>query len=227
MTPVHLLNCHQPLSFCRGQSVIRKARISDLPGIVSIHQKAFASFFLTRLGGAFLRRYYKLVLDYSPGIFLVSEGRSGLEGFACGFVDPERFYGLMSKNKWSFALPILSAVVRRPSLVPQIARSMKRVEKQVSHRVARSCELASIAVMPEVSGRGVGKALVNAFLKQAWSLGAQHIHLDTEAGDNESANMFYHKAGFQFSRRFQKYEGRWMNEYVIHRASVSERLRMV
>jgi len=227
MTPVHLVNCHQPLSLRRGRSVVRKARISDLPGIVSIHQKAFANFFLTRLGRAFLRRYYELVLDYSQAIFLVSEGRSGLEGFACGFVDPERFYGLMSRNKWSFALPILSALVRRPSLVSQIVRSMQRVEKQASHRVARSCELSSIAVMPEVSGRGVGKALVNAFLKQAWSFGAQHIHLDTEAGDNEPANAFYHKAGFQLSRRFQKYKGRWMNEYVIHRASVSERLRTV
>jgi ribosomal protein S18 acetylase RimI-like enzyme len=101
------------------------------------------------------------------------------------------------------------------------------VEKEASHQLARSCELSSIAVMPQMGGRGVGRALVNAFLKQAWSLGVQHVHLDTEAGANEPANAFYRKAGFQHSRRFQKYKGRWMNEYVIHGAPASERLRIV
>ena len=224
MTPVQLVNCHQPLSFHREPSAIRKARIDDLPGVVSIHQKAFDNFFLTRLGRSFLLRYYQLVLNYSQGIFLVSEGRSGLEGFACGFVHPERFYVLMSHNKWFFALPILSAVVRHPSLIAQIVHSVQRVEKQASHQAARSCELSSIAVMPEAGGKGVGRALVNSFRKQAWLLGAQHIHLDTEAGDNELANAFYRKAGFQHSRRFQKYKGRWMNEYVIHGAPASERI---
>ena len=226
MTPVTSVNCRQPFGLYQGKSVIRKARIGDLPDIVSIHQKAFDNFFLTRLGGAFLHRYYQLALSYSPGIFLVSEGCSGLEGFACGFLRPKKFYALMSHNKWLFALPILSAVVRHPSLVTQIVRSVKRVEKEASHQ-ARSCELSSIAVMPQMAGRGVGRALVNAFLKQAWSLGAQHVHLDTAAGEEEPANKFYRKAGFQHSRRFQKYEGRWMNEYVIHRAPASERLRMV
>jgi ribosomal protein S18 acetylase RimI-like enzyme len=224
MTPVPLVNCHQPFSLRREESVIRNAEIGDLPDIVSIHQKAFDNFFLTRLGRSFLLRYYQLVLDYSQGIFLVSEGRSGLEGFACGFVHPERFYLLMSHNKWFFALPILSAVVRHPSLVAQILRGVQRVEKEASHQVARSCELSSIAVIPQMSGKGVGRALVNAFLKQAWSLGAQHLHLDTEAGENEPANSFYRKAGFQHSRRFEKYKGRWMNEYVIHRTLASERL---
>jgi len=227
MTPVPLVNCHQPFSLRREESVIRKARIADLPAIVSIHREAFDNFFLTRLGRAFLHRYYQLVLSYSQGIFLVSEGRSGLEGFASGFLHPEKFYVLMSHNKWFFALPILSAVVRHPSLVAQIVRSVQRVEKEASHQAARSCELSSIAVMPQMGGRGVGRALVNAFLKQAWLLGAQHVHLDTEAGENEPANTFYRKAGFQHSRRFQKYEGRWMNEYVIHRAQPSERLRTV
>ena len=227
MTRVPLVNYHQPRSLRREESLIRNARIGDLPDIVSIHQKAFENFFLTRLGRSFLLRYYQLVLNYSQGIFLVSEGRSGLEGFACGFLHPDRFYALMSHGKWDFAFPILSAVVRHPSLVAQIVRSVQRVEKQASHQAARSCELSSFAVLPQMGGRGVGRALVNAFLKQAWSVGAQHVHLDTEAGENEPVNTFYRKAGFQHSRCFQKHKGRWMNEYVIHREPISERLQTV
>jgi len=41
-----------------GRHVVRAARIHDLPGIVDIHQKAFSDFFLTQMGGGFLRNYY-------------------------------------------------------------------------------------------------------------------------------------------------------------------------
>ena len=207
--------------------MVRKATKVDLPGIVSVHEKAFNNFFLTRLGRGFLRRYYEMVLSYREGILLVSGGPGGLDGFACGFVDSDKFYALMRKNKWNFVLPILSALVRHPSLVVQIVCRMQHVENQAAHGVARACELSSIAVTPEVSGRGVGMALVNAFLKQAWSLSAQHIYLDTDADDNEPVNVFYQKAGFQFCCRFQKFKGRWMNEYVIHRLPGGERLRVV
>src|SRR5690242_7972863 len=60
---------------------VRRAERADLPGIVAIHQKAFSHFFLTQLGGAFLYRYYELVLRYRAGILLVSEESDGLEGF--------------------------------------------------------------------------------------------------------------------------------------------------
>lgn len=70
----------------RQSSLVREATANDLPGIVSIHQRAFSNFFLTRLGGEFVRRYYALVLDYPAGIVLVSESRGILDGFACGFL---------------------------------------------------------------------------------------------------------------------------------------------
>ena len=196
---------------------VRRAERADLPGIVAIHQKAFSHFFLTQLGGAFLYRYYELVLRYRAGILLVSEGSDGLEGFACGFADPEEFYALMRRRRRSFALPVLAALVRRPSLVAQIIRGMRRVERQASQRTARSCELSSIAVSPDAAGRGVGKALVKAFLDAAWSWGAHHVTLDTDADNNEPANALYQSSGFQFCRRYEKCKGRWMNEYMIHR----------
>jgi ribosomal protein S18 acetylase RimI-like enzyme len=203
---------------------VRKAEQADLPGIVTIHLEAFKNFFLTRLGRGFLQRYYELVLRYRAGILLVREGRSGLEGFACGFVDPEEFYGLMSSSRGMFALPILSAVLRHPSLLANIFNSVQRVEAQAAQTSARSCELSSVAVRPEARGKGAGKALLKAFSEQAWSLGTQYVYLDTDADDNEGANALYRNAGFQFCRRFQKKKGRWMNQYVLDRATANEGL---
>ena len=196
---------------------VRRAQEIDLPGIVTIHQEAFSHFFLTQLGRVFLYRYYRLVLRYRAGILLVSEGSGGLDGFACGFADPEEFYALMRRRRRSFALPVLYAVFRRPSLASRIISGTRRVGQQASQRTVQACELASIAVSSGAGGRGVGKALVRAFLDEAWSSGAQHVSLDTDADANETANTLYQRSGFQFCRRYEKCKGRWMNEYIMHR----------
>ena len=204
--------------------MVRQARTDDLAGIVSIHQKAFSHFFLTRLGTEFLRFYYELVLNYHAGIVLVSEGRDSLEGFVCGFVDPAEFYRLMWRNKWPFVLPALSALVRHPSLAAKILYGIQRIQTSASQVSACSCELSSIAVAPEAGGNGLGKTLVQAFLEQSWSMNAQCVYLTTDTEDNDRANALYREIGFQQARCFLQRKGRWMNEYVMHRQTASERL---
>jgi ribosomal protein S18 acetylase RimI-like enzyme len=196
--------------------VVRTATTNDLPGIVNIHQKAFSHFFLTQLGSEFLRNYYGLVLDYRAGIMLVSEGPEILEGFACGFVDPAEFYQLMWRSKRIFAMPVLAALVRAPSLAAKVLSGVHRIHAPESEWPARSCELSSIAVAPETSGNGLGKVLMRAFLAQARSMDAQCVYLTTDADGNDAVNAFYRDVGFKPTRRFLQRKGRWMNEYVIN-----------
>jgi len=209
------MNQH-PSKIGERNGVVRKATADDLPGIVSVHQKAFAHFFLTQLGGEFLRKYYGLVLSYHAGIILVGERRGVLEGFACGFLDPAEFYQLMWRSRRTFALPVLSALVRHPSLATKVLYGVCRIQTPPSDWPARSCELSSIAVAPEMSGNGTGKALMRAFLAQARSMDAQCVYLTTDADGNDAANAFYRDIGFQHTRQFLQRKGRWMNEYVIN-----------
>ncbi|HWB85970.1 MAG TPA: GNAT family N-acetyltransferase [Bryobacteraceae bacterium] len=209
---------------------IREATPNDIPGIVTIHQKAFSNFFLTKLGSEFLRKYYSLVLNYRSGIILVSEGQTVvsdsaglvsepqtvLHGFACGFVDPAEFYQLMWRTKLNFALPVLSALVLHPSLITKVLHGVQRIYTPSSEWPVRSCELSSIAVTPETAGFGVGKILIRGFLTQARSMGARCVYLTTDADGNDAVNAFYLDVGFQHTRRFLQHEGRWMNEYVIN-----------
>jgi len=197
------------------RSLVRTATTSDLPGIVKIHQKAFSHFFLTQLGSAFLRKYYALVLGYPAGIMLVSEGPEALDGFACGFVGPTAFYRSMWRSRRIFALPVLSALLRRPSLAAKVLSGIQRIQTPESEWPAGSCELSSIAVAPEASGTGQGKALMRAFLARARSMDAECVYLTTDADGNDAANAFYRGVGFQPTRRFLQRKGRWMNEYVI------------
>jgi ribosomal protein S18 acetylase RimI-like enzyme len=217
MMPTYSINGLQDGMVCGRPGSVRPATPKDLASIVAIHQKAFSNFFLTRLGGEFLRRYYALVLNYSAGIVLVSERHAILEGFVCGFVEPPEFYRLMWRNRRIFALTALSALIRNPSLAAGVLYGIERIQTSASKSrgPARSCELSSIAVAPEAAGNGLGKALVQAFVEQARSMDAQCIYLTTDADGNESANELYRQVGFQQTRRFLQRKGRWMNEYVI------------
>jgi ribosomal protein S18 acetylase RimI-like enzyme len=195
--------------------VVRTATTNDLPGIVDIHQRAFSHFFLTQLGGDFLGKYYALVLDYRAGIIVVSEGPGALNGFACGFVDPAEFYQSMWRSRRTFALPVLSALVRHPSLAAKVLSGVHRIQTPESEWPGGSCELSSIAVAPEAGGNGLGKTLMRAFLAQARALDAQCVYLTTDADGNDAVNAFYRDVGFKPTRRFLQRKGRWMNEYVI------------
>jgi ribosomal protein S18 acetylase RimI-like enzyme len=213
MTQAHSQHRDQPAARGENHGFIRPARKEDLRDIVAVHESAFANSFLMQLGCEFLQRYYAVVLSYRGGILLVKEGAARVEGFASGFIDPEGFYRLMSQRKARFALPILFALIRRPWLAARIVDGVQRVERPRSR--AGSCELSSLAVRPELGGRGTGRALVSAFAERAWSLGARHVVLHTDADDNEAANAFYRRVNFQLGQRFQRRTGRWMNEYVI------------
>ena len=211
------MNSHQAQFGSGLTGVVRRAMPSDLPGIVTIHQEAFSHFFLTRLGSEFLRRYYAFVFNYRAGIVLVSERRGVLEGFACGFMDPAEFYGLMWRSRRTFAWTALSALVRHPSLASNVLDGVQRIQASASKGSPHLCELSSIAVAPGAGGVGLGGVLMRAFLAQAWSMNAQCVYLTTDADGNEPANTFYRNAGFQYTRRFRQRKGRWMNEYVISR----------
>jgi ribosomal protein S18 acetylase RimI-like enzyme len=210
--------CMDPRQAPHGEhcDIVRRATVDDLAGIVAIHQKAFGNFFLTRLGGEFLRRYYSLVLTYHSGIVLVGAGRSTPGGFACGFVDPAEFYHLMWRARRTFAAPVLSALLRHPSLITKVLDGVQRIQTPESGWPARSCELSSIAVAPEASGNGLGRALIRTFLDHAGSMDARCVYLTTDADGNDAVNAFYRDVGFQHTRRFLQRKGRWMNEYVIN-----------
>jgi glycosyltransferase involved in cell wall biosynthesis/ribosomal protein S18 acetylase RimI-like enzyme len=217
---LNLLGIHDSRPASEHDYSIRPATPADLPAIVDIHRESFRNFFLTRLGPDFLLRYYRLVLSYPAGIVLVSGHPTSIAGFACGFVDPATFYRLMWRTRLAFAAPVLSSLVRHPSLVTKVIDGVRRIQAPPVEWPPRSCELSSIAVAPEHSGNGFGKALIAAFLAHAQSMDARRIYLTTDAEGNDAANDFYRSAGFQQTRRFVQGEGRWMNEYMIDRSEL-------
>ncbi len=192
---------------------VRIATINDLDRIVTIHVIAFPGFFLTFLGPQFLKQLYKSIIDDKSGVFLVCEASSQVAGFVAGVDQPKGFYlRLLKKKWWRFAMAAFLPAMRNPSIIRRLLRAFSK-HNEISTLACAS--LMSIAVDPQMQGKGVGKALVDRFIQEVASRNLSYIQLTTDARDNESANRFYQNLGFLCTRTFTTPEGRAMNEYLL------------
>ena len=194
---------------------IRAAILDDIPEIVQIHTLAFPGFFMTILGPSFLAKYYRRVLAYDSGVFLIQEGPEGMEGFVSGFLHPNRFYREMREFPTDFLLSILLRLTFSPWLLPRLCASYMEARRSSDPGPRDECELSSIAVRPAMAGRGLGKGLLRAFVTAVQGRAASVI-LTTDAQDNAAVNRFYSAFGFQLERTYERSKGRAMNQYRYH-----------
>lgn len=198
--------------------ILRPAVAADLAAVAEVHKRAFQESFLTQLGTGFLKQYYGRVLRFEGGILLVHEGSYGVNGFAAGFVHPGDFYRRMNTSKTAFIRGLSGAVLRNPQLVGRILYHVRRIAAGKPRTLEAGCELSSIGVLPEAASQGIGKRLVDAFLREAWHQSADCVYLTTDADSNEAVNNFYWKLGFTLRDSFEQYGGRRMHQYVFFRS---------
>lgn len=132
-------------------------------------------------------------------------------GFAVGFCNPQDFYVLFRQRRKRMMPAILLAVLRDPGLLPQILRNTRRVEDHAQQSIY-AVELSSIAVGER--GKGVGGALLKAFVVKAQLEGEKQIVLTTDAEGNDSVRGFYEKRGFRLNG-VKRRRGRQLCRYVL------------
>jgi GNAT superfamily N-acetyltransferase len=179
-----------------------------------VHLAAFPGFFLTFLGPAFLRELYLGILQDPSGICYVCARAGTVGGFVAGTAQPAGLYSrLLRQRWWHFGLASSTAALRRPTVIPRLLRAFTAPGEKA--KPAGCAVLMSLAVRPDWQGKHCGRSLVAAFLDEATRRDVHHVSLDTDADDNQSANVFYQRAGFTLTRTYTTPEGRRMNEYVI------------
>ena len=193
---------------------IRKITLRDLEEVVKIHLKSFQGFFLSFLGPKFLKLFYKGIISSPLGVGLIYINNNRVEGFICGAINPSDFFRYLLRKKWlHFSLASLRAILKKPSIISRIIRAKRR--PSLSHKRNNKAELMSIGVDPKAQSKGIGKILVQHFLKELKYKGIQEVNLTTDRLNNEKVNEFYKKSGFTLKRYYTTPEGREMNEYVI------------
>ena len=132
----------------------------------------------------------------------------------------------LAASKWRLVRPVLMRLLVRPRLflqfIPAVVRWFRSQARSPSSMLGR-CVLSPIAVSSKYSGRGVGKKLIRAFADVAESMGADRVHLETEALNNDAVNDFYRCLGFKLERTYNSPGGRLMTEYVLFMSGVNWR----
>lgn len=195
-------------------SAIRPMVPSDVAQVVEIHLRSFEEHFLTALGRRFLRLYYKSLLGAPRGIALVHCREERVLGFAVGLVNPRPFYDRLLRRRWlHFGIASLPALLRRPTLLPQLVR--RGTGFAATHPPAEdAATLSSIAVSPEAAGSGIGTALMKQFVAAARERGARSVHWAAKKHE-EQALKFYQKVGASEVHEMQTPEGEEIIEYTL------------
>jgi ribosomal protein S18 acetylase RimI-like enzyme len=189
---------------------VRPMTQRDLGDVVGIHRAAFPNFFLSFLGPRFLRVFYGFIV--SDGIAIVALLDGKLAGFVAGVSEPRLFYRRLMRRRFvKLLLAITPAVLRHPSTLARVVRRARQRTGADGHG-PEGAELMSLAVDPEQEHRGIGRALVAAFIKRVGASGEKRLWLTTDAADNDRVIHFYESQGFSRSREFVTAEGRAMVE---------------
>lgn len=196
---------------------ISKSEQSDLAEVARIHQVAFDGFFLTRLGPRFVKLLYSGFSECDGGICLVANEDGRLAGFVAGTTFPRGFFReLLLKHWWRFGFAALEGLLRSPIAVTRRCLSAVFYRGEVPAGIGgRPALLSSLAVLPECSGRGIGKVLVAAFAREARERGCDSVYLLTDKTDNDAVNRFYERCGFELLDAVKRGSGRMMNRWLM------------
>lgn len=194
---------------------IRELDTADDKYIIALselHIAAFSGFFLTQLGLPFLKTLYRGYTEDEDSGIIVAEIKGEPVGFLAYSNEYSKFYkNLLKKHLIRFAYCSMLAVIQHPSFFKRLIKAFKKsddVKKEEAY-----VELASICVSPQLAGKGIGSMLIEKLKAVTDFSMYEYINLETDACDNDSANMFYMKNGFQLAQSYVTDEGRKMNEY--------------
>lgn len=184
--------------------------------VVAVHLRAFPGFFLTFLGPRFLREFYGSFLADPTGIAFVAvdDPTGDVLGSVVGPMVPAGYFKRLLKRRWwAFCLASAAAMLKRPSVVRRLFRAV--FYRGESPPGGARALLSSISVAPEAQGRGVGRALVDAFVCEVRRRGGRGCFLTSDAQGNEAVNRFYAVCGWRLESTFTRPDGRTMNRYVL------------
>ncbi len=193
---------------------IQKATKNDIEAIVRVHKAAFPDFFLTQLGTAFLRLYYKSVMNHKDGVLLACKMDGVTIGLCAGTVLSAGFNTkLIKANIFEFGIESMKILFTKPKALIHLMKNMSKEVSTVGDD-GKYAELLSIAVDPKVQRSGAGKAMLLELEKVIKEKGGAELSLTTDYVDNDKAVGFYKSLGYESWYDFVTYPNRRMYRLI-------------
>ncbi len=203
-----------------AQGTVRGATSGDVPGVAALHCLAIDEGFLSTLGDRFLARLYSRIVASPHGFLLVADSDQVTEGGGprvAGFVAGSAAVGRLYREfLWRDGLSaLMSSAPRLMRSLPRAIETLRygatdtpaRDEGEAGSRTAATeAELLALAVDGAERQRGVGKALVEAFMTTARTAGSTSARV-VVGSTNHRAIALYGRAGFSESERLELHSG--------------------
>lgn len=186
------------MSGAPGGVTLRATEPGDAPAMAALLASAFPAGESTRLGMTYVRGFAAWFARRPQPLSRVATVESELAGLVVGLRDEE--IGALYRALLPRAL---AAALRRPSAllhaeVAAMAAGRLRAALASPATMEGGTLLHTIAVAPGKRDRGVGAALLHAFVAAARDDGARLVHLRVLA-ENAGARRFYERHGWRES----------------------------
>ena len=182
---------------------VRMAHDAEAAPAAGLHAQRITEGFLPTLGAAFLTRLYRRI-ERDPGSFLVVA------------LEDDRVVGMCACTEDLGALyrafVVRDGVVAGLRSAPRIIRSLPRVIETLRYPGAEDAaalpeaEVLAVAVDSARSGRGIGRAVVEAALAEFDRRGTEQVKV-VAGGDNDAALGLYRATGFVDAARLEVHAG--------------------
>jgi ribosomal protein S18 acetylase RimI-like enzyme len=191
--------------------IIRKIEDRDLNSIIKIHTQAFPDHFLTKLGPLFLKQYYRDVSKNKLGILLGIFQNEILIGICAATKHSANFNKkIILQNPFMYILFALYLIVTKPRYLYRLVKNINKVSFD-GNDDGNYAELLSIAINPNIQGKGVGKLLLIALEDMLYQQSIYYLSLTTDSFNNDKALNFYIKSmGYTILYEFTAYPNRKM-----------------
>jgi ribosomal protein S18 acetylase RimI-like enzyme len=198
---------------------IRPMVLEDVTRVAELQVATLPDDVWSKLRVGFLRLFYEEFLQ-RPHIAIAAIQQASLIGFVVGSPRPDRFFrGLLDKRLLKLLVAAAPSGLGQPGLSLRILRRLARRPHPnapaESSEGERAALLMYMAVDPGFQGRGIGRALAEAFVEEAAQSGATHVRLKTEKFGNEATNAFYRRLGFRLCGESLSLDQRIQNDYEI------------
>ena len=158
---------------------------------------------LADLGLPTVLRYYQIARSDNSvvGVCALDPSKK-LIGWAMGSPHPDRINSALRSPLLWFAFQMLRVLFTRPLILFQLISSVLSSSAETELR-SDAIELTYIGVAADQRIKGLGRELLNAFIRTSRETGYRSVVLSVEK-DNGSAIALYKKAGFKITKTFSE-----------------------
>lgn len=179
--------------------------------VVEIDMAGRKGEFLTKLGIGFLNLLYSTLINMRGVFAYVFKEADEIGGFIIGVLDTKQlFIKVILRNGWKMALCLVPVIIKNPYIIKYISETFFYPIRE--GRIPISAELLVMGVDEKFRRMGIGNQLV-CRLNEVFKGAEISEYKVTVTKDNEMANQFYMRLGFQYNYSFRQYDKEW-NLYI-------------